>query len=101
MFCIQKHIDACHVPVREPMRRKRGSDCVQVAAINGHIHIPGQPGGHRVQGIDVQKDREAAHNAVGNARALQRRGKSLRDIKDLFHGALEDSVGEHGFYLKF
>jgi hypothetical protein len=68
--------------------------------MNGHIHVLGQSSGHRVHGIDVQKNREVAYDAVGDAGGVECRGKSLRDIEDLVHCVLEYSVGEHGLYLK-
>ena len=101
MLGIQEHIDARYVTMSETMRRQRRSDCVQVMTINSYINVLGQPGGHRVQGIDVQEHGEAAHNAVGNACALKRSGESLCDIEDLLHSTLEYSVGQHGVSFKF
>jgi hypothetical protein len=72
MFGIQERIGARHATVSKSMPLQRRLNRIQVVSIDGHVNVLGQPSGHRVHRIDVQEDREAAHDPVRDACSLER-----------------------------
>ena len=98
---VDKHVYARCMSKGESVRFQRRANRIQVLAVNRDIDILGQPGSHRIPGIDVHENRQPPDNSVGNCRCIQGCSKPLGNIEDLFHSVFEDGVGQHGFLSLF
>src|SRR5436309_11058514 len=91
ILCVQKHIQACNVTKCKTVWFKGRANSIQVLAVDCDIDIFGQPGGHRVPGVDVHENSQPTDNAVGNLSCLQHCSESLGNIEEFFHGVFENS----------
>jgi hypothetical protein len=72
-------------------------NAIELTAIDGDVYIACQARGHGITLLHVQKHCQPTDDSARNARLLDRGTKAARNIKDLIHSPLEDSVGKHGF----
>ncbi len=85
------------MPIPKPRRLDRSSNVLQSLPIDSDIDIPSKPSPQRINRLDMRKNRKPANDLVRNARTLKRRSKSHRDVVELLHLVLEESVDKHSF----